>query len=121
MTLLMFHDWSLLSKAMRCKCPKCGVGDLYETATSMDVRAECPECKLDLSKNDSADGPAVFMIFILGFLLVPLALAFEWLVMPPLWVHAVLWSVVSVAMVLGMLRPLKSYVVALQYKYNPWD
>jgi len=78
-------------------------------------------CGLDLRKNDSADGPAVFLIFILGFALVPLALVFEYMVFPPLWAHAVLWTGVALFLTLVMLKPLKAYVIALQYKYRPKD
>lgn len=74
-----------------------------------------------LARNDSGDGPAVFLIFALGFLLVPLALFVETLFAPPLWVHAVLWTVVALGLTIGALRPLKSYVIALQFKHRPGD
>jgi len=50
---------------------------------------------LDLSKEDSGDGLAVFIIFILGATVVPLALWAEARLEPPLWLHAIVWSVVS--------------------------
>ncbi|MCB1783909.1 MAG: DUF983 domain-containing protein [Alphaproteobacteria bacterium] len=117
----MILDSDTLVKAMRCKCPRCGEGDLYVPGVSMTLREKCSSCGLDFSKNDSADGPAVFLIFILGFLLVPLALVVDSVFSPPLWVHAVLWSVVALGMTLGALRPLKSYIIALQYKHRPGD
>ena len=96
---------------------------LYPSFFDLTLRAQCPHCGLDLAQNDSADGPAVFLIFILGALLVPLALIFDALVSPPLWVHAVLWSVVAIALTIGTLKPLKSYIIYLQYKYrkSDWD
>lgn len=87
----------------------------------MDLRDVCASCGLDYTKNDSADGPAVFMIFILGFLLVPLALVFDNIMAPPLWVHAVLWSIVALILTVGALKPLKSYIIALQFKHRPGD
>ncbi len=63
----------------------------------------------------------MFLIFILGFLLVPLALLFENAFAPPLWVHAVLWGGAAIGITLGALRPLKAYVIALQYKHRPGD
>lgn len=110
--------------ARACKCPRCGKGDIYKPGfLNMTVRDKCTECALDLAKNDSADGPAVFLIFVLGFSLVPLAWIFEWAFAPPLWVHAVLWSAVALGITLGALRPLKAYVIALQYKHRPhtWE
>lgn len=81
----------------------------------------CPACGLDLTRADSADGPAVFLIFVLGASLVPLALIFETAFAPPLWVHAVLWGAVALGITLAALRPLKALVVALQYRHRPWD
>ncbi len=87
----------------------------------MSLRDNCAVCGLDLTKNDSADGPAVFLIFILGFLLVPLALITDNLFSPPLWVHAILWGSVALGLTLGALRPLKAYIIALQFKHRPKD
>lgn len=79
----------------------------------------CSHCGLAFAKNDSADGPAVFLIFILGFLLVPLALLFETVFAPPLWLHAVLWGSIALAITIGLLRPIKALVIALQFKHRP--
>lgn len=105
----------------KSKCPKCGQGDLYDSRWTLTVRRACPVCGLDLTRADSADGPAVFLIFVLGFALVPLAFLFETLCAPPLWVHALLWGTVALAATVGSLRPLKAFVIRLQYKHRPWD
>jgi len=114
-------DPSLIKTGWACKCPRCKQGDIYRSALTVTVRDECPVCGLGLASNDSADGPAVFLIFILGFALVPMALLLDVLLTIPLWVHAVLWSAVAIGLTLGMLRPVKAYIIALQYKYLPWD
>lgn len=117
----MRPDLGPLKTALACKCPRCGKGNLYASAFDMTLRAQCPDCGLDLAKNDTADGPAVFLIFILGFLLVPLALLVDHWFGPPLWVHVVLWGVVGFGMIIGSLKPIKAYILALQYKHMPWD
>lgn len=117
----MLPDTAPLKLGWHCKCPQCGQGDLYKPGFSLTLREQCDVCGLDLSKNDSADGPAVFMIFILGFLLVPLALILDAAIHPPLWVHAVLWTVIALGLTVGMLKPLKAYIIALQFKYRPND
>jgi len=104
---------------VRCKCPRCLKGNLYPSRLNLSVQDTCAECGLDLSKNDSADGPAVFLIFILGFVVVPLALATDAWLSPPLIVHAIIWSIVLLGLTVGMLKPLKSYIIYLQYKYRP--
>lgn len=117
----MALDFSLLRQSMACKCPRCGQGDLYQSGLTVSLREACSSCGLDFTKNDSADGPAVFLIFVLGFLLVPLALAFDAVFSPPLWGHAILWTVVALGITLGALRPLKSFIIALQFKHRPGD
>lgn len=117
----MLPDKDLLLLGWRCKCPRCGKGALFLPGLTLTLRSTCESCGLDLDKNDSADGPAVFLIFILGFLLVPLALVLEFTLHPPLWLHTILWGAVIVALTVGMLRPVKSYIIALQYKHRPWE
>lgn len=114
-------DFQLLRDGLACVCPRCHEGEIFKSRWSLSLRSVCPACQLDLSKNDSADGPAVFLIFVLGFALVPLALVLEVWASPPLWVHAVLWTIVALGLTLGALRPLKSYIIALQFKHSPQD
>lgn len=94
---------------------------MYQGRFSLTLKDRCDSCGLDLAKNDSADGPAVFLMFILGFTLVPLALivdaAFAW----PLWLHALVWGALTFALIIGSLRPLKAYIIALQFKHRPND
>jgi uncharacterized protein (DUF983 family) len=117
----MLPDRDLLTLGWQCKCPRCKEGDLYKPGLTLGLRDTCAVCGLDLSKNDSADGPAVFLIFIFGFALVPLALILEFTLHPPLWVHAVLWGIVLIGLTIGMLRPIKAYIIALQFKHRPGD
>lgn len=114
-------DKSLMRRALACRCPKCHEGRLFKRGFTLDIEEKCDVCGLDFSKADSADGPAVFLIFVLGFALVPLALILEVLAAPPLWVHGVLWSAVALGATVGALKPLKSYIIALQFKHRAGD
>ncbi len=107
---------SPIATGLACRCPRCGRGRLF--AGFLTVAARCGDCGLDLSKQDSGDGPAVFIIFILGALIVPLALLFEVKAAPPLWLHVVIWPPVILGAALGLLRPLKGLMIALQYKHK---
>ncbi len=117
----MLPDFDSLKLGWQCKCPRCKTGSIYKAGLTLDLRDKCENCELDLSQNDSADGPAVFLIFILGFALVPLALVLDAWLAPPLWAHAIIWSIIGLGATVGMLRPLKSYIIALQYKHRPGD
>ena len=121
MNIFALTDTGLFSKALQCRCPKCHEGDLFQGRYSLDLNDTCTSCGLDFTKNDSADGPAVLLIFILGVLLVPLAWIMELWLAPPLWVHAVFWGIITLALILLTLKPLKAYIIALQYKHSPQD
>lgn len=111
-----FPNVSPFTAGMRCACPRCGRGKLFHGF--LTVNETCSVCGLNLARTDSGDGPAVFLIFILGFVVVPPALWISLRVDWPLWLHAIVWSVVILGLALGMLRPAKAYVVALQYRHR---
>jgi uncharacterized protein (DUF983 family) len=105
---------------LTCRCPRCGVGRLFDGY--LTVRAVCGYCGLSLADHDTGDGASIFVIFILGATVVPMALAVEASFQPPLWLHAVLWSVVILAGTLALLRPLKGLMVALHFRFrSPHD
>ena len=108
-------DTEMLRLGWQCKCPQCKTGDIYKSRFSMDLNDTCPSCGLDLKKNDSGDGPAVFLIFILGALLVPIALFVDAALHWPLWLHACVWGVLALTMTVGSLRPIKAYILLELY------
>ncbi len=120
--LMNLQDFTqTIRKGISCKCPKCGIGALFSKALDLSLNDKCDHCGLNLQNNDSADGPAVFLIFILGALVVPLALWLDAVATIPLWVHAIIWLIVILGLTLLSLKPLKSYIFTLQYKYRPDD
>ena len=110
---------SPVSTGLACRCPRCGKGRLFEGY--LTVRERCPACGLDLRKADAGDGPAVFIIFILGFLVVPAALLVELSFAPPYWLHVAIWPAVILIGALGLLRPLKGLMIALQFHHKASD
>ncbi len=101
---------------LTCRCPRCGRGPLF--GGYLTVADDCPVCGLRLADHDTGDGPAVFVIFILGAVVVPLALWVEAAFEPPIWVHAALWSAAVMGGTLALLRPLKGLLVALHYRHR---
>ncbi|MCW3473357.1 DUF983 domain-containing protein [Rhodovastum sp. RN2-1] len=102
--------------ALTCRCPRCGEGRLFRGVLTVNER--CGVCGLDLREHDAGDGPAVLVIFLLATMVVAAAFWVEFRFSPPLWVHAVLWPVVTVPLALAMMRPLKAALVALQYRHR---
>ena len=97
---------------LRCKCPRCGQGPIFEGFLS--VRPECPLCHLDLSKSDPGDGPVVFILLIVGsigcFGLLFTELTFH----PPAWLELAFWLPMMAVLSLAALRPFKATMIALQ-------
>ena len=109
-----YRPVSPLRAGLGCRCPRCGRGALYRGL--LTVVGQCSECGLDFGPHDSGDGPAVFVIFILGAITVPLVFAFESLAQPPIWAHMVIWPPVVIGLSVVMLRPFKAILVAFHFK-----
>ena len=60
---------------LSCACPRCGRGKLFRGF--LTLRPRCEACGLDFSFADSGDGPAVFIMFLAGFIVVGAALIAE--------------------------------------------
>ncbi|OJU03838.1 hypothetical protein DEM27_02400 [Metarhizobium album] len=97
-------------------CPRCGQGKLFDGLVK--VKPRCANCGLDYSFADSGDGPAVFVILIIGFLVVGLALWAEVNFAPPVWLHILLWGPLTIVLSLFLLRTLKGVLIALQFRNN---
>ena len=65
---------------------------------------------------DAGDGPAVFVIIIVGFLVVFAALFTEIAFHPPIWLHLVVWLPLASILCLSLLRPLKGLMVGAQIR-----
>lgn len=102
-----------VSAGLKGRCPRCGEGKLFNGFLS--VGDNCANCRLDYSYADAGDGPAVFVILIIGFVVVGLALWMEVTVNPPLWVHFLLWIPLTIVLGLVSLRLIKGVLLTLQY------
>ena len=85
------------------------------------MRTRCGACGSDLSGQDSGDGPAAFIILLVGAVVVAAALITEIAYSPPVWLHMVLWLPLSAILVLGLMRPFKATMIALQYRNRRED
>lgn len=98
---------------LRGLCPRCGRGGLFDGL--LGLRPACETCGLDYGFADSGDGPAFFVMTIVGLVVVVGALSLELSYEPPYWVHALLWPGLILVMSLGLLRPLKGAMIAVEY------
>lgn len=76
----------------------------------------CRQCDLDYGQFNVGDGPAAFLTLIVGAVMVVLALSVELKFHPPLWVHMLLWTPLTVVAVVGSLRVAKGALLTLEYR-----
>jgi uncharacterized protein (DUF983 family) len=95
------------------KCPRCGQGALFDGFLSL--RTSCERCGLEYAEADAGDGPAVFVIFIVGFLAIAVAFVARFAWYAPLWAAFLISAGFAIVLILALLRPLKATLIALQY------
>jgi uncharacterized protein (DUF983 family) len=104
------------SVALRGLCPRCGSRTLF--AGLATFAPKCRACGLDFQGFNVGDGPAAFLILIVGGLIVGLAIAVELGAQPPFWVHILLWLPLATAAVIAALRVAKAALLALEYRHR---
>ncbi len=87
----------------------------------LTLRPACPVCGLDFRQSDTGDAGAVGVIMVLGAIVIIMAFWVEFHFSPPLWVHAVLWPVVTLPLAVAIMRPMKACLVALQFRHRPHE
>lgn len=97
------------------RCPVCGRGRLFDGILKFRDRCQC--CGADFSTiEDTGDGPAVFVIFIVGIFIVPipvlLSVAGGW----PSWLSLGLFIPIILIVSVLLLRTLRGTMFAQQWK-----
>ncbi len=98
------------------RCPNCGEGKLFNGF--LKVAKSCHVCGQDYSFADSGDGPVVFVILIIGFIVLGLALWLETSFEPPLWLHLIISIPLAIILSLVLVRWLKGVLITLQFKHK---
>ena len=98
---------------LRLKCPQCGKGGLYDRY--LHLRDRCPVCGADFKAADPGDGPAVFVILIVGAIGAPLLLVLQVLHVPD-WLTLGLTFAAVIGLSLVFLPIFKATLFALQWK-----
>ncbi len=107
---------SVARAALLGRCPRCGQGALFDGY--LKVAPRCSACGLDYGPFDAGDGPAVFVILIVGAIVTVSALIVEVKYQPPYWVHVALWVPLVIVLSLVLLRLAKALLLVLQYRHN---
>jgi uncharacterized protein (DUF983 family) len=100
--------------ALRGLCPRCGARTLFAGLTRF--APSCRACALDFGQFNVGDGPAAFLILVIGGAITALAIIVELRFSPPFWVHILLWLPLTSAAVIGSLRAAKALLLAIEYR-----
>ncbi|NBW07294.1 MAG: DUF983 domain-containing protein [Caulobacteraceae bacterium] len=97
-----------------CRCPNCGQGRLF--AGFLKVVERCAACGFDFTRLNTGDGAAIFIMQIAGGIVVFTALYLQIALNPPIWLMLLIALPMSLILSLGLMRPGKGLMIALQMK-----
>jgi uncharacterized protein (DUF983 family) len=104
---------SPLAVAVGGTCPRCGARTLFNGWVRFADK--CRGCGLDFTAFNVGDGPAAFLILIVGAIMVAAAITVELAFEPPFWVHLV-WLPVGLLLTIFGLRFGKALLLAQEYR-----
>ena len=102
-----------LLRGLGGRCPACGEGPLFRAF--LKVADDCGTCGEEFRHHRADDLPAYLVIFLVGHIVVPIAMWIEIAYSPAYWLQAVIGLPFIAGLALGLLQPLKGAVVALQW------
>lgn len=107
---------SAFAAGVRMRCPECGKGPVF--AGYLRFREKCPVCGADFRVADAGDGPAVFIILVVGAIVTPLLIVLQFGLHLPGAVALGVTLVAAVLLCLALLPPFKATLFALQWKHK---
>jgi uncharacterized protein (DUF983 family) len=100
-------------RGLTCSCPACGKGRMFRKF--LKVADSCELCGEELHHHRADDAPPYFTMFIVGHIVIPLVLVAEKLWAPPLAVHFMVWTAVTLALTFALMPAVKGAIVGLQW------
>jgi len=105
---------SPVTTGLRGRCPVCGEGTLF--SGFLAFASKCEACGASFEMEDAGDGPAIFVIFIVGIFIIPMALAFQLVTDAPIWITFIIWGPIITLACLFLLRLMRGVMFNLQCK-----
>ena len=97
-----------------CRCPNCGKGRLF--GGFLKVVERCAVCGFDFTRLNTGDGAAIFIMQIAGAIVVFGSLFVQVAYSPPIWAMLVVSLPLVAGLSLGLMRPGKGVMIALQMR-----
>ena len=106
---------SLAAAAFQGLCPNCGARSLFAGLTRFAPK--CRACGLDFDSYNVGDGPAAFLILIVGAIVAVGAILLDQMAGPPWWVH-IIWVPVGAVLTIYGLRLGKAALLYQEHKHR---
>jgi uncharacterized protein (DUF983 family) len=107
---------SAIAAGLLLRCPQCGKGKVF--SAYLRIAPRCNLCGADFASADAGDGPAVFVILVVGAIVAPLLIILQFGMELPGWMAVSITMVAAVVLCLALLPPFKAMLFALQWKHK---
>ncbi|MBX3430163.1 MAG: DUF983 domain-containing protein [Hyphomonadaceae bacterium] len=98
------------------RCPECGKAGVF--SAYLRLREACPACGADFKGADAGDGPAVFVVLIVGAIVAPLLIILQVGLDLPDTLALGITIVTAIVLCIAFLPPFKATLFALQWKHK---
>ena len=105
--------WLSVKRGFAGACPHCGQGRIF--GKYLKVLPECAACGENLSHHRADDLPAYIVLFLVGHIVVGTLMTTDPEGLWPIWIHMILWPLMTLLLSLALLQPVKGAVVGLQW------
>ena len=106
---------SLAAAAFQGLCPNCGSRTLF--AGLAHFAPSCRACGLDFERFNVGDGPAAFLILVVGAIVAVGAILLDQIMGPPWWLHLI-WLPIGGGLTLYGLRLGKAALLYQEHKHR---
>ncbi|MBA2466203.1 MAG: DUF983 domain-containing protein [Sphingomonas sp.] len=106
---------TLAAASLKGLCPRCGASGLF--AGPVNFAGRCRACAMEFQTYNIGDGPAAFLILIVGAVVAVSAIVVDQSFSPPWWVH-IIWLPVGIVLTLGGLRIGKAALLFQEYRHE---
>lgn len=103
----------VLPRALAGRCPACGAAPLFRAF--LKPVDQCQACGQDWRHQQADDFPAYIVILVLGHVLLPIVISVNMAGMLTMTGQMVLWPLLTGALALAMIQPVKGAVIAWQW------
>ena len=110
---------SYFNAGVRCLCPGYGKEKLF--SGYLKAKKICSICGLNLKHYQNGDGPASFVMFFIGIIILGLVIWAEVLHQFAYWIHLVLLLPILIIGIYSLLCPKKGILIALNYKHRNFE